>query len=110
MVKSMRKGSVIIDLAIDQGGCIETSRPTTLEQPTYEEEGVIHFCVPNITSTVSRTSSKVLSNLVTPYVIEIAQAGIERALEQNPSLERGVYIHKGKIIKKSIAERFGMTA
>ena len=109
MVKTMKKGSVIIDLAIDQGGCIETSRPTTLEQPTYEEDGIIHFCVPNITSTVSRTSTKVLSNLVTPYVIEIGEAGIEKALETNPSLERGLYIHRGKIIKKSIAERFGFT-
>jgi alanine dehydrogenase len=109
MVKSMRKGSVIIDLAIDQGGCIGTSRPTTLEQPTYEEEGVIHFCVPNITSTVSRTSSKVLSNLVASYVAEIAEGGIEKALKNNPSLERGLYLHRGKIIKKSIAERFGIT-
>jgi len=109
MVKSMKKGSVIIDLAIDQGGCIETSRPTTLELPTYEEEGVIHYCVPNITSSVSRTSTKVLSNLVTSYVIEIAETGIERALENNPSLQRGVYLHQGKIVKKKIAERFGMT-
>ncbi|MGD2245100.1 MAG: alanine dehydrogenase [Candidatus Aminicenantes bacterium] len=107
MVKSMKKGSVIIDLAIDQGGCIETSRPTTLEQPTFEEEGIIHYCVPNITSTVSRTSTKVLSNLVTPCLIEIGEMGIEKALKHKANLERGVYIHKGKIKKKSIAERFG---
>lgn len=107
MVKSMKKGSVIIDLAIDQGGCIETSRPTTLEQPTFEEEGVIHFCVPNITSTVSRTSTKVLSNLVTSYLIEIGESGLEKALQQNSSLNRGVFMHKGKIVKKNIAERFG---
>ena len=108
MVSSMKKGSVLIDLAIDQGGCVETSRPTTLEQPTYEDEGIIHYCVPNITSTVSRTSSKVLSNLVTQYLIEIGEMGIEKILERNPNLARGVYIHGGKILKKTIAERFGL--
>ena len=108
MVNSMRKGSVLIDLAIDQGGCVETSRPTTLEQPTYEDEGIIHYCVPNITSAVSRTSSKVLSNLVTQYLIKIGEMGIEKKLEHNPNLARGVYIHGGKIVKKSIAERFGL--
>ena len=108
MVKTMRKGSVLIDLAMDQGGCVETSRPTTLEQPTYEDEGIIHYCVPNITSTVSRTSSKVLSNLVTPYLIEIGEMGIEKVLKHNRNLERGVYIHDGKIKKKTIAERFGL--
>ena len=108
MVSSMRRGSVLIDLAIDQGGCVETSRPTTLEQPTYEDEGIIHYCVPNITSAVSRTSSKVLSNLVTPYLIEIAELGIEKVLKQNPNLARGVYIHAGKIVKQTIAERFGL--
>jgi len=108
MVNSMRKGSVLIDLAIDQGGCVETSRPTTLEQPTYEEEGIIHYCVPNITSTVSRTSSKVLSNIVTPYLIEFAEMGVEKSLENNPNLARGVYIQSGTIVKKQIAARFGL--
>jgi len=108
MVKTMRKGSVLIDMAIDQGGCIETSRPTTLEQPIYEDEGIIHYCVPNITSTVSRTSSKVLSNLVTPCLIEIGENGIEKVLKQKPNLARGVYIHGGKVVKKTIAERFGL--
>ncbi|MFQ6038690.1 MAG: alanine dehydrogenase [Candidatus Aminicenantales bacterium] len=108
MVKSMKKGSVLIDLAIDQGGCSETSRLTTLEQPTYVEEGVIHYCVPNITSTVSRTSTKVLSNLVTPYLLEIASLGLREALKQNPALAKGVYVYKGQIVRKTIAERFGL--
>lgn len=108
MVKSMKEGSVIIDLAIDQGGCIETSRLTTLEQPTFTEEGVIHYCVPNITSTVSRTSTKVLSNLVVPYLVEIGEKGIEGALKQRSLLDAGVYIHRGKLVKKSTAERFGL--
>jgi len=108
MVKEMKKGSLIIDLAIDQGGCIETSRPTTLEQPTFIEEGIIHYCVPNITSAVSRTSTKVLSNLVAPCLLEIGEFGIEKILKKNLALTRGLYIYKGKIARKSIAERYGL--
>jgi len=107
MVRSMKKGSILIDLAIDQGGCAETSRPTTLEQPTYVEEGVTHYCVPNITSTVSRTATKVLSNLVVPYLLQIGEKGLKGALDSNPSLASGVDIHKKDIIKHRVAERFG---
>lgn len=108
MVKTMKKGSVIIDLAIDHGGCIETSRLTTLEHPTYVDEGVIHYCVPNITSSVSRTSTKVLSNLVVHYLHEIGDQGIEHTLKGNGALARGVYMCRGHITKKNIAERFGL--
>jgi alanine dehydrogenase len=108
MVKTMKKGSIIIDLAIDQGGCIETSRLTTLEHPTYVEEGIIHYCVPNITSSVSRTSTKVLSNLVVSFLLQIGELGIEQTLRENKSLARGVYIYKGQITKKSTAERFSL--
>jgi len=108
MVKSMKKGSLIIDLAIDQGGCVETSRLTTLEQPTYVDEGVIHYCVPNITSAVSRTSTKVLSNLVASCLIEIGEKGIEQTLKEKRSLARGVYVYRGNISKENIAERFGL--
>jgi len=110
MVKTMRKGSVVIDLAIDQGGCIETSRPTTLEQPTFVDEGIIHYCVPNFTSSVSRTSSKVLSNTVVRYLHQIGEVGIEKALAAHAELARGVYAYKGSIVKKNIAERFGLPA
>lgn len=108
MVRSMKSGSVIIDLAIDQGGCIETSRPTTLEHPVFVEEGIIHYCVPNITASVSRTSTKVLSNMVTPYLLRIGDVGIEQTLREDAALARGVYFYRGKIVKKNIAERFGM--
>jgi alanine dehydrogenase len=107
MVRSMKKGSILIDLAIDQGGCAETSRPTTLEQPTYVEEGVTHYCVPNITSTVSRTATKVLSNLVVPYLLQIGELGLQGVLDTNPSFARGVYMHKKDIVKQRVAERFG---
>ncbi|MBN1221872.1 MAG: alanine dehydrogenase [Candidatus Aminicenantes bacterium] len=108
MVKSMRKGSVLIDLAIDQGGCSETSRLTTLEQPTYTDEGVIHYCVPNITSTVSRTSSKVLSNLVASYLLHIGDNGVDQALKEDIALTRGTYIYHGDLVRQSTAERFDM--
>jgi alanine dehydrogenase len=108
MVKNMRKGSVLIDLAIDQGGCSETSRLTTLEQPTYTDEDVIHYCVPNITSAVSRTSSKVLSNLVVSYLINIGEKGIDRVLDEDNALQRGTYIYHGDIVRKTIAERFDL--
>ncbi len=108
MVKDMKKGALIIDLAIDQGGCIETSRLTTLDHPTFIDDGIIHYCVPNITSAVSRTSTKVLSNLVSPYLSEIGESGIDQALKKNNTLARGVYMHKGSIARKTIAERFGL--
>ena len=108
MVKSMKKGAVLIDLAIDQGGCSETSRLTTLEQPTYVDEGVIHYCVPNITSTVSRTSTKVLSNIVVPYLLQIADNGIEKALKMNARLAKGIYVYRGALARKGVAERFGI--
>lgn len=108
MVSSMKKGSVLIDLAIDQGGCSETSRLTTLEQPTYTEEGIIHYCVPNITSTVSRTSTKVLSNMVVPYLLQIGEEGIKKTLKKDNSLAKGVYVYNGQLVRKGVAERFSM--
>ncbi len=109
MVKTMRKGSVIIDLAIDHGGCIETSRLTTLEHPTFIDDGIIHYCVPNITSSVSRTSTKVLSNLVVHYLHAIGDLGVEKSMESHSALRRGLYMHQGKICKRNIAERFGLS-
>ena len=108
MVKTMRKGSLIIDLAIDQGGCIETSRLTTLDQPTFVDEGVIHYCVPNITSAVSRTSTKVLSNLATSFIVETGEKGLEKAAAENDVMSSGLYVYEGKIVKKRIADRFGL--
>ncbi|MCD6516156.1 MAG: alanine dehydrogenase [Candidatus Aminicenantes bacterium] len=108
MVKKMKKGSIIIDLSIDQGGCIETSHPTSLEHPTFMEEGVIHYCVPNITSAVSRTSTKLLSNLVIPYLLQIGEFGIDEALKRNQALCCGAYMYKKSLVKKNIAERFNL--
>lgn len=110
MVRSMKKGSVLIDLAIDQGGCSETSRLTTLEQPIFVDEGIIHYCVPNITSAVSRTSTKVLSNMVVPYLLQIGETGIKNTLKENVSLARGIYVYKGQLVRKGVAERFAMSS
>ncbi len=98
MVKSMRQRSIIIDLSIDQGGCIETSRPTTHSNPTYFEEGIIHYCVPNMTGVLGRTATHAMNNASWPYVKLIAEVGLETALEANTSLKRGIYIYKGELI------------
>jgi len=109
MVENMKKGGVIIDLAIDQGGSIATSRLTTLEQPTFIEQGVIHYCVPNITAAVSRTSTKVLSNVVTPYLLRLGNEEIAHVLKSNAALAKGTFLFDGHIVRRKIAERFGMS-
>jgi len=101
MVSLMKSGSVVLDVSIDQGGCIETSRPTTLSDPTFVEEGVIHYCVPNMTAAVARTAAQVLNNAVLPFVLAIAEKGIDAALRTHPPLARGVYLHDGYRIRET---------
>lgn len=100
MVKRLHKHAIMIDCSIDQGGCAETSRPTTHSDPTYLEEGVIHYCVPNMTGVLGRTATHVLSNAIWPYVSQIAELGVEKALKTNQALQNGVYTTKGKIINE----------
>ena len=100
MVKHLHSHSIIIDCSIDQGGCIETSRPTTHSNPTYLEEDVIHYCVPNMTGVLGRTATHVLSNAIWPYVSQIAKIGLDKALKTNHALHNGVYTTKGKIINQ----------
>ncbi len=97
MVKSMKPRSVIIDVSIDDGGCVETSRPTTHEHPTYIEEGMVHYCVPNIAGVVARSASHILLNSALPYILEIANNGIETAMK-NPSIGAAVNTHDGKML------------
>ncbi|MFQ6618870.1 MAG: alanine dehydrogenase [Fidelibacterota bacterium] len=106
MVKKMKPRSVIIDVSIDQGGCVETSRPTTLSDPIYIEENVIHYCVPNMPSNVSRTATYALTNASFPYLMDIAESGLENAIKKNPSLGKGIYLYKGECTRKGIAEIF----
>ena len=108
MVKEMKPGSIIIDVSIDQGGCVETSRPTTLENPTFMLHNVIHYCVPNMAANVARTATYGLTNALLPYVADIAAKGIDRAIEENEGLARGVCTFKGQFTNAGIARRFEM--
>jgi len=96
MVERMKPGSAIIDVAIDQGGCVETSRPTTLAEPTFVYKGVTHFCVPNFTADLGRASSIAIAQAVLPYLLSIAKYGVEEAIEKCPDLKRGVYSLRGR--------------
>ena len=96
MVKKMKYRSVIIDISIDQGGCSETSRPTTHDHPSYIEENVVHYCVPNMPGVVARTATHGFVNAAIPYIQEIADLGVDKAI-QNPAIEAGVNTYKGDI-------------
>jgi alanine dehydrogenase len=97
MVKTMKPRAIIMDISIDQGGCVETSRPTTHEKPTFIEEGVIHYCVPNMPGVVARTSTHALVSAAFPYIQEIAVKGIETAIAEDPALELSINTHQGKV-------------
>jgi alanine dehydrogenase len=104
----MQPRAVIIDVAIDQGGCVETSRPTTHSKPTYIEENVVHYCVTNMPGAVGRTSTYALCNVTLPYVLQLAKKGLERAVRENPGLAQGVNISGGRVTNKAVAETFGL--
>jgi len=109
MVRGMRSGAVIVDVVIDQGGCIETARPTTLAEPTYTIHDVVHCCIPNLPSNVARTATAALSNALVPFLLEIGEAGnINDALWSNVSLRSGTYVYRRHLTKKSLAAMFGM--
>ena len=104
MVKNMKEGSVILDLSIDQGGCVETSRPTHPMSPTYQMHGVTHYCVPNMTANVPRDASRALTLSALPYVLEMEKEGPEAAFRADPGLAKGLYMYKGKIVNEQAAE------
>lgn len=109
MVKEMKKGSVIIDLSIDQGGCVETSECKTISNPVYIKYGVIHYCVPNITSRVARTASIALSNVFNPLMLSIADSGgVQKQLKDDVGLRHGVYIYNGILTNNRIGNYFGI--
>lgn len=107
MIRSMKKGSVAVDVAVDQGGCFETTRPTTHSNPVYEVDGVIHYCVANMPGAVPRTSTIALTNATLPFTRQLANLGFERAVGENPSLAEGVNVFNGKITYKAVAESQG---
>ena len=106
MVRSMKKGAVILDFSIDQGGCVETSRPTTLRDPVFIEEGVVQFCVPNVPGAVPRTATHAFNNAVWPYLRHIAEVGVKQALEDMPALARGVAVKDGEIVNEVLAAAY----
>lgn len=110
MVRGMRDRSVIVDVAIDQGGCCETSRPTTHSSPTYMDEGVVHYCVTNMPGAVSRTSTFALNNATLPYVLALADGGFSAALQADPGLRAGLNIHRGQLAVAAVAEATGIEA
>jgi len=108
MVASMRRGSVIVDIAIDQGGCVETSRMTTHSDPTYVEHGVVHYCVGNMPGAVPNTSTYALTNVTLPYAIDIASKGLERAVRDDPALALGVNAYAGALTNQGVGEAHGL--
>ncbi len=109
MLKKMKPGSVLVDVAIDQGGCFETSHATTHEDPTYEVDGVIHYCVANMPGGVARTSTFALTNATLPYALALADQGYKPALESNKHLRNGLNVYRGRITCEAVSEALGYT-
>jgi alanine dehydrogenase len=107
MLKQMKTGSVLVDVSIDQGGCFESSRPTTHDEPTYQEQGVIHYCVANMPGAVARTSTFALTNATLPFVMALANKGVEQALRDDVHLLAGLNIYRGKVTYQAVAEAHG---
>lgn len=105
-LKTMQQGSVIIDVAIDQGGCIETSRPTSHAEPTYMVDDVLHYCVTNMPGAVGRTSTYALCNVTLPWAIQIAEIGVEAAAKKRPPVARAINMHAGEVTNRAVAETF----
>jgi alanine dehydrogenase len=110
MIESMRPGSVVVDISIDQGGCFETSRPTTHDDPTFVEAGVVHYCVTNMPGAVARTSGYALNNATLPFVLALADQGWREALARDPHLRDGLNVLDGRIIHPAVAQSLGLAA
>jgi alanine dehydrogenase len=108
MLKTMKPGSVLVDVAIDQGGCFETSKATTHGDPIYVVDGVVHYCVANMPGAVPRTSTMALTNATLPYAVEIANKGWKSAMQESDDIKLGANVIDGKVTYKAVAEAFGM--
>ena len=107
MIKSMKRGSVIVDVAIDQGGCVETSKPTTHANPTYIVDDVVHYCVANMPGGVPRTSTLALNNATLPFLIKLVNDGYEKTLKNDKNFLAGLNVFKGTVTYKAVADAFG---
>ncbi|MDT8895081.1 alanine dehydrogenase [Halomonas sp. I1] len=108
MLSDMKPGSVLVDVAIDQGGCFETSKPTTHAEPTYVVDGVVHYCVANMPGAVARTSTQALTNATLPFVLSLADKGWQKALADDDHFAAGLNVHDGKLTYRAVAEAFGL--
>jgi len=108
MLETMKKGAVLVDVAIDQGGCFETSKPTTHSEPIYTVGGVVHYCVTNMPGAVPKTSTLALTNATLPYALEIADRGWKRAFKENPEIKKGANVVKGKVTHQGVADALGL--
>jgi alanine dehydrogenase len=108
MLGTMKKGSVLVDVSIDQGGCFETSRETTHADPIYKEDGIVHYAVSNMPGALPRTSTLALNNATLPYAAEIADKGWKMAMKENPEIKAGANVVEGKVTYKGVAEAFGL--
>ncbi len=108
MISTMKPGAVIVDVGVDQGGCVETIHPTTHEDPTYIVDNVIHYGVANMPGAVGRTSTFALTNATLPYVLKLADLGYRQACAADPGLAEGLNVERGKVTNKAVAEAFGM--
>jgi len=108
MLKTMKRGAVLVDVAIDQGGCFETSKATTHSNPIYKVDGVVHYCVANMPGAVPKTSTLALTNATLPYAVEIANKGWKKAMKQNPEIKQGANVVRGKVTYKGVADAFGI--
>ena len=108
MVQRMRRGSVIMDFSINHGGCVETSRPSTLVDPVYEVDGVLHYCVPNVAANVARTGSYALNNAALPYLRAIGEHGMDAMVTRSPALVQGINIYQGKLVHPAVAADLGL--
>ncbi len=108
VVSRMKRGAVVVDVSVDQGGCLETTRPTTHSDPVYQVDGVLHYGVTNMPGIVPRTATFALTNATLPFIVRLASAGVERAIRSDPGLARGVNVINGKITCKGVAEAHGM--
>ncbi|TKB88925.1 MAG: alanine dehydrogenase [Nitrospira sp.] len=108
LVSRMKPGSVIVDVSVDQGGCVETTRPTTHSAPIYVVDGVVHYCVANMPGIVPRTSTYALTNATLPYLLQLASDGVDRAIHADPGLAKGVNLKDGKIVHRGVADAHGL--
>jgi alanine dehydrogenase len=108
MLKRMRHGSAVVDVSVDQGGCFDTTHPTTHENPTYIEENIVHYCVTNIPGAFPRTSTFALTNATFPYVLQIADKGYKKAMEENAALRKGLNLMDGQVVYQAVAESLGL--